>query len=114
MKKCPFSGLIVSALFAFAMVTSVSAAGSKIYKPKASATPQPTVISSVSPSSLTVTDDKGSKTFAITQFTEITVNGQRATADALTAGMTVTVTMGTDPTKASRIVAAGAPPSKKK
>ena len=39
----------------------------------------------------------------ITQFTEITVNGRKATAAELKPGMTVNVTLGTDPSKASRI-----------
>jgi hypothetical protein len=37
------------------------------------------------------------------QFTEINVNGRRATAAELKPGMTVTAVLGTDPTKASRI-----------
>lgn len=64
-------------------------------------------ISSVSLTSITVTDAKATKTLAITQFTEITLNGQRATAAELKPGMTASITLGTDPTKASRINATG-------
>jgi hypothetical protein len=69
--------------------------------------PQGAVISSVTANSITVTEEKTSKTVAITQFTEITVNGQRATAGDLKTGMHVTLALGTDPTKASRIIATG-------
>lgn len=64
-------------------------------------------ISSVTANSITIAEEKSAKTVAITQFTEITVNGQKATAAELKPGMAVTVTLGTDPTKASRIVATG-------
>ena len=64
-------------------------------------------ISSVTATSITIAEEKSAKTVAITQFTEITVNGQKATAAELKPGMAVTVTLGTDPTKASRIVATG-------
>src|ERR1700736_731748 len=37
-------------------------------------------ITSVTATSITVTDEKATKTLTINQFTEITVNGQRATA----------------------------------
>jgi len=55
----------------------------------------------------TVAEDKNAKTLGITQFTEITVNGVKATAADLKPGMNVTVTLGTDPTKAARINATG-------
>ena len=65
------------------------------------------VISSVTATSITVAEEKTTKTLAITQFTEITVNGIKATAAELKPGMAVTVTLGTDATKASRINATG-------
>ena len=43
----------------------------------------------------------------ITQFTEINVNGRKATAAELKPGMTVNVSLGTDSAKASRINATG-------
>ena len=115
MKKLFFSALIISAMLTLVMISSASAAGTKSFKPKPVATPQPTVITNVSPTSVTVTDAKGTKAYTISQFTEIKVNGLRATAADLKQGMTVTVTMATDATRASRIDAADAPaPGKKK
>jgi hypothetical protein len=96
---------IVSALLGMVLV-SPTLAGSK-----KKAAPPPVqhhpVISSVTANSITVTEDKITKTLTINQFTEITVNGQRATAAELKPGMTVNVTLGTDATKASRINATG-------
>jgi hypothetical protein len=89
---------------------------------KAAPTPTPThrqtVISAVTPTSIivetqTVADkggkvlDKTSRTYIVTRFTEVTVNGQRATLADLKLKMKVNVTAGTDPTQAARIVANG-------
>jgi hypothetical protein len=41
------------------------------------------------------------RTFTVTQFTEINVNGQKATIADLKTRMTANVTMGTDPSRAS-------------
>lgn len=65
------------------------------------------VIASVTATSITISEGKTAKTLIITQFTEITVNGIRATAAELKPGMNVSVTLGTDPTKAGRINATG-------
>ena len=65
------------------------------------------VISSVTATSITISEGKTAKTLAITQFTEITVNGVKATTAELKPGMNVSVTLGTDPTKAGRINATG-------
>ena len=67
------------------------------------------VISNVTGNTITVSEEKTTRTFIITQFTEINVNGQRAAVADLKPGMTVSVTIGVDPTRASRIVATGAP-----
>jgi hypothetical protein len=79
---------------------------------------QAPVISSVTGNTITVSEEKTTRTFIITQFTEINVNGQRAAVADLKPGMTVSVTIGIDPTRASRVVATGAPvgggPKKKK
>ena len=64
-------------------------------------------IASVTATSITVAEAKTTKTLGINQFTEIMVNGQKATAAELKPGMTVQVTLGTDPSKASRILATG-------
>jgi hypothetical protein len=77
---------------------------------KKKSTPAPIqgpVISSVTANSITVAEAKTAKTLTITSFTEIIVNGQKATAAELKPGMAVSVTLGTDPLKASRIVATG-------
>ena len=77
---------------------------------KKKATPPPIqtpTITSATATSITVTEGKTSKTLGINQFTEITVNGQKATAAELKPGMAVTVTLGTDSTKAARINATG-------
>src|SRR6266536_6138128 len=61
------------------------------------------VISSVTGNAITVSDQNTTRTLTITQFTEITVNGQRASIADLKPGMTVSVTLGTDPSRAARI-----------
>ena len=91
-----------------AMVTATPAfGGSK--KKKATSAYHPPVISSVTGNAITVSEEKTTRTFIITQFTEITVNGQRTTIVDLKPGMTVSVTIGMDPTRASRVVATGVP-----
>jgi len=80
---------------------------------KKKATPAPAyqapVISSISGNAITVSDEKTTRTFTITQFTEINVNGQKATIGDLKPGMTAKVTIATDPLRASRINAEGVP-----
>ena len=63
-----------------------------------------TLISSVSANSITIEEDNGPKTFAITAFTEVFVNEQRASAAQLKPGMRVSVTLD-DPTRLHRIKA---------
>jgi hypothetical protein len=63
-----------------------------------------TVISSVTPTAITILEDDSPKTFTITQFTEINVNEQKATVGDLKPGMRVSVTLA-DPTRVSRIQA---------
>jgi len=91
----------------FAVAVTPAFAGSK--KKKASPTPkyQPPVISSVTGNTITVTEEKTTRAFIVTQFTEITVNGQRASIADLKPGMTVNVTIGVDPSQAGRIIATG-------
>ena len=93
------------ALFAILIVASALA---REKKPKAPER-QPTVISSVSADSITISENAVMKTFAITQFTEINVKGQRAKLADLQPGMSVSVTLSTDPLKLSRINAGDAP-----
>ena len=102
---------IVISVLLVALATPPAFAGSK--KKKATAAPQyhPPVISSVTGNTITVSEEKTTRTFIITQFTEINVNGQRGAVADLKPGMTVSVTIGVDPTRASRVVATGAPVS---
>ncbi len=106
MRKSLFAFCVVSALIAIFTTTSAFA-GSR--KKRRTPPPQPTLIANVSGNAITVSDDKITRTFVMTQFTEINVNGQRATVADLRPGMVVNVTMDTDPTRASRINANGAP-----
>jgi hypothetical protein len=80
-------------------------------------TPVPTyhqpVISSVTGNAITVSDKNTTRTLTMTQFT-ITVNGQRASIADLKPGMTVSVTLGMDPSRAARINATGVPGGGKK
>ena len=99
--------LIVISVLLVALATPAFA-GSK----KKKATPpqyQARVISSVTGNTITVSEEKTTRTFTITQFTEINVNGQRAAVADLKPGMTASVIIGVDPTRASRVVATGAP-----
>ena len=88
------------------MVSTPAFAGSK---KKASPPPvqHPPVISSVTANSISVVDDKVTKTLTITQFTEINVNGRKAAVADLKPGMTVSITLDTDPSRVSRINATG-------
>ena len=99
---------IVISVLLVALATPPAFAGSK----RKNATPpqyHPPVISSVTGNAITVSEEKTTRTFIITQFTEINVNGQRGAVADLKPGMTVSVTIGVDPTRASRVVATGAP-----
>ena len=101
-----------TSFLAFAVLLACGAANPLYCATKKKPTPAPykqPVIASVNANAITVTEEKGTKTFTITQFTEINVNGQKATAADLKPGMTVTVTIGMDPSRAGRIVANGAP-----
>jgi len=94
---------VVYALLLGLVLSNAAIAGSK----KKQAPPQVPTIASVTPNSVTIVEGKRARMLTITQFTEITVNGIRATAAELKAGMSVSVTLGTDATKASRINATG-------
>jgi hypothetical protein len=104
--------LVVWILLATIAITPAFGRGKK----KAS-TPVPAyhgpVISSVTGNAITVSDKNTTRTLTVTQFTEITLNGQRASIADLKPGMTVSVTIGTDPSRAARINATGVPSNKK-
>ena len=100
---------IVISVLLVVLATLPAFAGSKKKKTTAPAQYQAPVISNVIGNTITVSEEKTTRTFIITQFTEINVNGQRAAVADLKPGMTVSVTMGVDPTRASRVVATGVP-----
>jgi hypothetical protein len=97
---------VVLALVLGMLLSSAAFGGSK-KKPSPPPQNQAPTITSVTPNSITVAEGKTAKTLLITQFTEINVNGLRATAADLKPGMTVSFVSSTDATKASRINAAG-------
>jgi hypothetical protein len=82
-------------------------------KKKATPAYQAPVIASVTGNAITVSEPNTTRTFTVTQFTEITVNGQRASIADLKPGMTISVTIGVDPSRAARINATGVPADKK-
>jgi len=84
-------------------------------KPAAKATPRPHhffKITDVSATSITISDDKTTKTFKIDKDTEITYKGETVTADKLSVGMKATVSPGISDDVASRISASDAPKEK--
>lgn len=105
--KAISGALLLSLLLAPAAVAASRDSGpdfmAKPKKPKAPAHHE-TVIGSVTPTSLTVKEDKTERTFVISQFTEITVNGKKSTTADLQPGMFVSVIL-TDATRLSRITA---------
>ena len=103
MKKSSFSA-VVSVLLVILAMTPAFGASKKKAEP---AQQHGTVIASVTATAITVTEGKVAKTFAISQFTEINVNGQKATVADLKPGMTVSLTLA-DASRLSRIVATGA------
>jgi hypothetical protein len=109
MKKSLFPPLVAICTLFAVIIATPALAGSK--KKKATPVPgyHPPVLSGVTGNAITVTEGKTTRTFIITQFTEINVNGQRAAIVDLKPGMTVNVTIGMDPTRASRVVATGVP-----
>jgi hypothetical protein len=105
MRKLQLILVIVTVLLGIIVTNPAFGGGKK------KATPPPLsrspVIASVNANTVTVTEEKATKTLTISQFTEISVNGQRATIADLKPGMLVSVTLGTDPSHASRINATG-------
>jgi hypothetical protein len=105
MRKIFFVQLVVSSLLVIFTIAPAFGAGKK----KKETPAHDIVISSVTGNAITVTEGKVTRAFTITQFTEINVNGQKATIADLKPGMTVNVTIGTDPSRASRVNASGVP-----
>jgi hypothetical protein len=105
---------VVVCILLAALATAPAFAGGKKKKKASPPKYQPAVISSVTGNTITVTQEKVTRAFTVTPFSEITVNGQRATIADLKPGMTVSVTIGVDPSQASRVSAQGVPGGKKK
>lgn len=99
---------VIHAVYILAMmfVSTVVAGGKKKAK-----VPEhhDTVIEKVTADSITIDQEKVTKSFKITQFTEVTLRGRKAVVTDLQPGMRVSVTMGGDASVASRITA-GDPP----
>ena len=110
--------LLAAICFFFVGATALNAAGMKGTHATPTPAHQETIIGNVTPTSITVTTQtlagngktvlaSSSQTYAITKFTEIMVNGQRATAADLKPKMKVNVTIGMDRSQAARINANG-------
>jgi hypothetical protein len=104
--------LLVVVWILLATITLAPAFG-KGSKKKATQAYQQPIIASVTGNAITVSEQKTARTFTVTQFTEISVNGQRASIADLKPGMTVNVTIGIDPSRAARINATGVPSGKR-
>src|SRR6266446_4896259 len=94
-------GLVI-VLVSLGMLLSHDVFGGSKKKPTPPMIQSPT-IAAVTADSITVKEAQVTKTLTITQFTEINVNGRKATVAELKPGMMVNVTLGTDPSKVSRI-----------
>ena len=98
MKK--YRRLPVAVVFLGILLSTSLFAGSK----KKSAPPAQTpTIAAVTADSITVKEAQTTKTLTITQFTEVNLNGRKATTADLKPGMSANVILGTDRSKASRI-----------
>lgn len=97
--------LAFALLVAFLLGTVPAFAGGRRAAPKPRPSPPKTVVANVSATALTISGNTGAKTLNVTPFTEIIVNGQKATLADVKSGMVVDVAL-RDPTTASRITAA--------
>ena len=99
--------IVIPILLALALcMPPLARAGFPSPKPRATPVRHHTVIDTVSADSITIDQAGGSKTYAITKFTEITFKGQTTTVDQLQPGMRVTVTPdAADDTSAGQIAA---------
>ena len=98
----------ICVLVGFCLAPQAQAKGRGRKKRTPAPTPHAIVIANIGANSITVTDENTTKTVTVTQFTEITVNGRRATFADLKPGMVVSLTL-SSPTQASRVVATTAP-----
>jgi hypothetical protein len=110
LQQCEMNRFIVPVVFTCALLQMFGpdpglAAGRK--KKVSSPELHDPVISRVTANSITVAKQNETRTFIVTPFTEIHVNGQKGTIADLKSGMKVNVTIGVDPTRAGRVVASG-------
>lgn len=106
MKRLPRTLFIVAA----AAVLFAAAPGRAADKKKAKKEPEPvtSTIAAINGNTVDVTTGTATRSLKVTQFTEVRLNGQRASAADLKPGMTVSeVILGADPSVASRINASG-------
>ena len=104
--------VLVLAVGLQALLTGPASAGRMPNKPLPKKEPpkvEHTTITSISAESITISEGGKAKTFKITKDTELSLKGQKATADDLKAGMRVSVSVGSDPTVASRVNASDPP-----
>jgi len=100
--------LLIASVMLSVLVSAPVDAFEKKKKAKKEVEPVMNVISAVGGNTIDVTTGASTKTLKISQFTEVKVNGQKASAADLKQGMTVSeVILGADPSVASRINAAG-------
>ena len=110
LQQCGMRRLATSVVFTCALIqilaldTTLGAGRKRKAPPPEQRAP---VISNVTANSVTVTTQTQTRTFIVTPFTEISVNGQKGTIADLKSGMKADVTIGIDPTRAGRIVASG-------
>ena len=105
--KSPFLRFTVLSL---AVALLGAGAASAADKKKKKETPEPIIstIAAINGNSVDINTGTTTKTLKVSQFTEVRVNGQKASAADLKPGMTVSeVALGADPSVASRINAAG-------
>ena len=96
-------------LTALVLAVSCTAAQAGDKRKKAEPEHHDTVIATVTPTSMTISEGKAQKTVAISPSTEIYVRGQKADVAALQAGMAVDLALGMDGKQASRINASDPP-----
>lgn len=98
--------IILPILLALGLVTLPAAVHAGNSKPKATPNHHHVTIESISPTSITVNEPGGDKTYKIALSTEITFKGQTTTVDQLQVGMRVQVTPdAVDETVAGEIIA---------
>lgn len=115
--KQKYIALASAAILSFVTVTPPVLATSLHFKTPPQPSHQETIIENITPDTITIEirtvshkgkiEEKKSRAFGITKFTEIIVNGRKGTVADLKRGMRVNVTAGMDRTVASRIDANG-------